>query len=170
MTGVQTCALPICTAVLTYETDGTGSNGNSGLAAIAAGSQSINVNGAVYREAAVATTSVTPGITLAARVGGAASSTISVTNTSVDGFTEGLNVARGTTAAGFTSSGGPVTNLAANASSSAIGVALNTTTAGSFSGNQVLALASNGSITSNSDVMLGNVNVPTMQSPDRWCR
>ena len=122
--------------------------------------QTVNVTGAVYRLAAVATTTITPSITLAARVGAAApSSAINITNNSVDGFTEGLNVVRGATAAGFTSSGGPITNLAANASSSAIGITLNTGTAGTFSGNQVLALASNGTITSNSDVALGNVNV-----------
>ena len=122
--------------------------------------QTVNVTGAVYREATVATTNVTPSITLAARVNGAASSNIAITNNSVDGFTEGLNVTLGATtpAAKFTSSGG-ITNLAANASSSAIGVALNTSTAGTFSGSQVLTLASNGTITSNSNVALGDVNV-----------
>ena len=36
------------TVTLAYQTDGTG-NGNSGLAAIAAGSQTVNVSGNVYR-------------------------------------------------------------------------------------------------------------------------
>ena len=123
--------------------------------------QTVNVSGAVYREATVATTSITPPIALFARVGGAApSSNIAITNTSVDGFTEGLNVTRGATGAGFTSSGGPITNLAANASSSAISVTLNTATAGNFSGgSQVLALASNGTITNNADGASVNVNV-----------
>ena len=37
---------------LNYQTDGTGPNGNSGLAAIGAGSQVINVSGNVYQVAA----------------------------------------------------------------------------------------------------------------------
>ena len=148
------------TATLSFVSDANNVGNCAPNCQLTLASQTVAVNGAVYREAAVATTTLTPSITLAARVGGAASNTISVTNTSVDGFTEGLNVVRGATAAGFTSSGGPITNLAANASSIAIGVALNTTTAGVFSGNQVLALASSGTITNNiTEVMLGNVNV-----------
>jgi hypothetical protein len=81
-----------------------------------------------------------------------------VTNTSPDAYTEGLNVTRGATAAGFTSSGS-VTNLVAGGSSSALGVALNTSAAGSFTGSQVLNLASNGSLTNNSDLTLGSSNV-----------
>ena len=138
------------TATITLASDGTGTSG-LGVTPLTPPTQTVTITGAVYREAAVATTSVTPAITLAARVGGAASGAITVTNNSVDGFTEGLNVTRGATAAGFTSSGGPITNLAATASSSVISVALNTGTAGTFNGNQVLALASNGAITGNAD-------------------
>ena len=39
------------TVTLNYQTDGTGPNGNSGLAAISAGSQTINVSGNVYLQA-----------------------------------------------------------------------------------------------------------------------
>ena len=120
-------------------------------------SQTINVTGGVYR-LANPTVDTTP-IVLAARVGGAASAAIGVTNTSPDAFTEGLNVTRNAAPAGFSGSGA-INNLAPGASSNAIQVSLNTASAGSFTGNaQVLNLASNGSITGNSDFALGTASV-----------
>ena len=120
-------------------------------------SQTINVTGGVYR-LANPTVDTTP-IVLAARVGGAASASIGVTNTSPDAFTEGLNVTRSAAPAGFSGSGA-INNLAPGASSNAIQVSLNTASAGSFTGNaQVLNLASNGSITGNADASLGTASV-----------
>ncbi len=103
-------------------------------------SQNVAVTGAVYR---LANPTVTTPAMLAARVGGSASTTIGVTNSSPDVYTEGLTATRGATSAGFTSSGS-ITNLAAQGSSNAITVALNTTTAGTFSGTQALNLVSTG--------------------------
>jgi len=141
------------TATITLASDGSANGGvTTGLP-----SQTITVTGGVYR-LANPTVDTTP-IVLAARVGGAASANIGVTNTSPDAFTEGLNVGRNAAPAGFTSSGA-ITNLTPGQSSNAIQLALNTATAGSFTGNaQGLTLASNGSITNNTDASLGTASV-----------
>jgi hypothetical protein len=119
----------------------------------------INVTGNVYRLANP--TLNTPTVNLAARVGDASpSANISVTNSSPDIFTEGLNVMRGATAAGFTSSGS-ITNLVAQGTSTnAIQVALNTGTAGTFSGTQALNFISTGTGTTGApDISVGSGGV-----------
>jgi hypothetical protein len=105
-------------------------------------SQNVAVTGAVYR---LASPTVTSGpITVAARVGAAGPTTsIGITNTSPDIFTEGLTATRGATSAGFTSTGS-ITNLGAGSSSNAISVTLNTANAGTFTGTQALNFASTG--------------------------
>ena len=89
-------------------------------------SQNVQVTGAVYRLAdpLLDTTSVT----LAARVGDALpSASVSVTNSSPDAFTEGLDAAFGAAPAGFTATGS-VTNLAAGATDgSSLSVGLTST-------------------------------------------
>jgi len=144
-------------ATITFQSDGTGT---SGLGITALPSQNVQVTGNVYRLANPALN--TPSVTLAARVGDAGpTASIGLTNSSPDVYTEGLNVTRGATAAGFTSSGG-IGNLAAGQTSSlnAIQVALNTGTAGSFSGTQALAYVSTGAgTTSSPDVSVGSGSV-----------
>ena len=158
--GVNTTSAGLKSGTVTigYQTDGTGSNGHSGLAAIDAGAQTVTVSGAVYR-LANASTSIGP-VTAVGRVGGPAATTVlGITNGSPDAYTEGLNVTRGATAAGFTSSGG-IVNLAAGASSNAIGVTLDTSVAGLFGGSQVLQYVSTGAGTTGAaDVSVGSATV-----------
>ncbi|MBI3344269.1 MAG: choice-of-anchor D domain-containing protein [Gammaproteobacteria bacterium] len=137
------------------------SNGTvSGLSDLALANANVNVQATGYRLADPVIN--TGSITLAARVGDASPSAgISVTNTSPDSFTEGLNVTRGsTTPADFTSSGS-ISNLAAGATdSSAIQVALNTSTAGTFTGTQGLNFVSTGAGTTGAaDISVGTGNV-----------
>jgi hypothetical protein len=117
-------------------------------------SQNVTVNANVYR---LANPTVNTGpIVLAARVGGTASQAVSITNTSPDAFTEGLNVTRTGTAAGFSSTGS-ISNLAAQGTSAAaITVGLNTATAGTFGGNLGLGFVSTGAGTTGAaDVAAG---------------
>ena len=127
------------TATITLTSDGTGT---SGLGVTPLTSQTVAVNGAVYRLANPAL--VPSSLTLAARVGDAApTAALGVTNVSADVFTERLNASIGTAGAGFSGSGS-ITGLAAGASSNALGVALNTASAGSFSGTAGVSFVSSG--------------------------
>ena len=144
------------TATITLASDGTGT---SGLGLTSLGTQTVNVSGDVFRLANPALNTTT--VNLAARVGDTSPmAAISITNSSPDAFTEGLNVTRGATPAGFGSSGS-ITNLTAGSTSpGAIQVALNTGAAGSFSGGQVLDFVSTGAGTTGApDVSVGSGNV-----------
>ena len=144
-------------ATINFASDGTGT---SGLGITSLPSQDVQVTGNVYRLAnpQLNTTSVN----LVARVGDTApSANISITNTSPDIYTEGLNVTRGATAAGFASSGS-ISILAAGATStSAVQVALSTATAGTFAGGtQALDFVSTGAGTTGApDVSVGSGSV-----------
>ena len=143
------------TATIALESDGTFNSGTT----TPLPSQTVNVAGNVYRLANP--TLNTTSVNLAARVGDASPTAgVSVTNSSPDSFTEGLNVTRGSTAGGFTSSGS-VSNLAAGGTNGgAIQVALNTSTAGSFSGTQALNYVSTGAGTTGAaDVSVGSAFV-----------
>jgi len=141
---------------LNYQSDGTGT---SGLAAIGAGSQTVNVSGDVYRTANPLLNTLS--LTLAARVGDAAPSAgVSVANISPDVYTEGLMADIGTVANGFTA-GGNIANLVAGGSdASSLQVALNTGTAGSFGGTAAVNFVSTGAgATGAADVGVGTGTV-----------
>ncbi len=142
-------------AIIDFKSDGTGFPGG---VVTDLGNTNVAVQGNVYRLANPLVN--TPTVTVAARVGGAAPATpIGITNSSPDVFTEGLNVTRGATSAGFTSAGS-VTNLAAQGASNAITVSLNTATAGTFAGSQALNFVSTGAGTTGApDVSVGNGSV-----------
>jgi len=132
------------TATVTLASDGTGT---SGLGVTPLPSQTVAVNGAVYR---LANPNVAPpSLALAARVGDAApTASLTVTNASPDVYTERLNAGFGAVAAGFSGSG-TITGLAAGGSSNALGVALSTAAAGSFNGTATVNLVSSGAGTTN---------------------
>jgi len=134
---------------LAYQTDGTGSNGNSGLAAVGAGTQVINVSGNVYRLASASAATPSPVVLANQRVGGTLSQVLSLSNTAAgDGFSEGLNA---TIAASGTATGaGSFSLLAAGANSNALSVGVNTVTAGAKSGVATITLASDGTAVGNS--------------------
>ena len=121
--------------------------------------QTVNVNGNVFRLASP--TLNTPAVTLVARVGDAApSANVSVTNSSPDGFTEGLKASIGGTALPFTSSG-TIANLAAQGTdASNLHVGLNTATAGASAGTATVNFTSTGAGTTNAaDASIGSTVV-----------
>ncbi len=144
------------TATISFISDANNVGGCGTNCQLTLASQNVAVSGAVYR---LANPTVGSATTLAARVGGSASTTIGVTNSSPDVYTEALTATRGATAAGFTSSGS-ITNLAAQGTSNAITVALNTTAAGTFTGTQALNFVSTGAGTDGAaDLALASQNV-----------
>jgi hypothetical protein len=143
-------------ATINFVSDGTGT---SGLGQTALASQNVQVNGNVYRLANP--TLNTPTITLAARLGDSSpTSSLSLTNTSSDIYTEGLNASISTSSPSFTA-GGSISNLTAGATNnSALQIGLTTGTAGSFSGSAALALTSTGAGTTGAtDYVLTGKNV-----------
>ena len=127
-------------ASIGFTSDGSQIAGDGTMTALAA--QTVAVSGTVYRLASP--TVNTSSVTLAARVGGAANTTVSVTNTSPDSYTEGLSASLGTAPAGFTKSGA-VSNLAAGGTAvGSLTVGLNTATSGTFSGSQAINFISTG--------------------------
>ena len=121
-------------------------NGNSGLAAIGAGSQVINVSGNVYN-AAVGSTTPAPVVIANQRVGGSASQTLTVANTAAAGaFSEALNASFSGATGTATNNAGSVTDLIAGGSNaSAMSVGVNTASAGAKSGSVTLTYQSDGS-------------------------
>jgi hypothetical protein len=114
----------------------------SGLGTIGAGSQTVDLSGAVYQPA-VANTLATPINLGNARIGGTLSSAIGVTNVAPNtgGFTETLGATvTGTT--GGTTTSGSVSGLAQGASSNAITAGFSTATAGPKSGSATLGFTS----------------------------
>ena len=143
------------TALVNFQTDG---NGTSGLAAVSAGSQSVTVQGDVFRLASPVLNTLSA--TLFARVGDAApSAAISVTNTSPDAFTERLNAAFTGAPAGFGTSPG-FSGLIAGASSNALAITLSTAAAGQHSGPASIQFVSSGAGTTGApDANAGTASV-----------
>lgn len=108
--------------------------------------QTVNVSGTVYRLADP--TLNTPAVTIAARVGDpvAANQAVSITNSSLDIFTEGLRVSVAGTSGNAQSNGGSIANLAAQGTDNTtiqVGLA-STANAGTTSGQVNLNLVSTG--------------------------
>jgi hypothetical protein len=120
---------------LAYQSDGTGANGNSGLAAIGAGSQTISVLGNVYQAAggALQTTALNFG-TL--QVGQAVTQDLVVRNTAAGaaGFVEDLNVAFGSSGNSQISGAGSLSGIAAGSNSSLANGKMTVTVTGSSAG------------------------------------
>jgi len=146
---------------LNYQSDGTGPNGNSGLAAIAAGSQTINVSGNVYRLASGAATP-DPIAFGNVRVGNTAQQALTVNNTAAnDGFSERLNASFTGASGSATTASGSITGLAAGSSNNAaMSVALNTATSGAKSGSVTVGYISSGAGTSGlADIAAGSQSI-----------
>ncbi|MQM29339.1 MAG: hypothetical protein CRU78_01825 [Candidatus Accumulibacter phosphatis] len=132
-------------ATISYVSDGSGS---SGLVAIAAGSQTINVSGDVYRLAsannlgAVAFGNV--------HVGDFVQQALSISNTALaDGFSEKLNASFGASSDARITTSGSISQLAAQSTnSSSMLIGLDTAAAGNVNGTQVINFASDGTGTS----------------------
>ncbi len=138
--GVDTSSAGLRRGVVTIALASDGA-GSSGFAALALGSQTVNVSGDVYR-LAVPQLGTSLGL-LAARVGDAQPvATLAVANAGPDAFTERLNARFGSVPAGFTS--GPALVGVASGASGNLTLALATGTAGSFGGNAQTLLVSSG--------------------------
>ena len=138
---------------IAYQSDGTGSNGHSGLAAISAGSQSIAVNGNVYQ--AAAGTLLTPAFNFGVfQVGQTAgtSQTLSIQNsaTGAAGYVEDLNASFGAITgqgANKVTATGSLTGLAAGATNSnALTVGVNTSSAGTVNASVAVNYVSAGAV------------------------
>ncbi|MBS0392025.1 MAG: choice-of-anchor D domain-containing protein [Proteobacteria bacterium] len=143
------------TVAINYQSDG---NGTSGLAAIGAGGQSINVTGAVYRLAQANTLGAVSFGNV--HVGDTVQQALSISNLATnDGFSEKLNASFGSaTDARITHNGGSIGQLAAGASNgSSMVVGLNTGAAGTVNGSIAVNFSSDGAGTSG----LGVTALPT---------
>ncbi len=131
---------------LNYQSDGTGT---SGLAAIAAGSQTINVSGAVYRTAQGDTNPLAVNFNNM-HVGDSANQALTIQNLAAnDGFSEKLNASFGATTGAATNNSGSVGLLAAGGSNNTnMAVGLNTSSAGAKSGTVAVSYQSDGTGTS----------------------
>ena len=130
---------------LNYASDGTGT---SGLAAIAAGSQTVTVSGAVYRLASANTLGAVNFGNV--HVGDTVQQALVITNTALaDGFSESLNASFGASSDSRILTSGSISQLAAGATNaSGMIVGLDTSAAGSVAGTQVIHFASDGTGTS----------------------
>ena len=129
------------TATLNFQTDGT--DGSSGLAAIANGSETVNVSGNVFRRAqADVSNSVSLGN---ARVGDVSQQVLNLGNAAAaDGFSESLNANFGATT-GSASASGAISQLAADSSdNSSLTIGINTSAAGAISGTATLNFQTDG--------------------------
>jgi hypothetical protein len=139
---------------LAYQSDGTGANGRSGLAAIGAGTQTLAVSGNVYQTAIGALQ--TPALNFGTvQVGQSVSQNLVVRNvaTGAAGFVEDLNASFGSasgTGAGLISGSGSLSGITAGSSSGAANgtmtVAVNTAAAGIVNGNIAVNYFTAGSI------------------------
>ena len=144
------------TATIAFVSDASNVGGCAPNCQLNLASQNVTVTGAVYRTANAQ--NVTPSVTLASRVGGAASGNVSITNQSPDVFTEALKVQADAAPGGFNVGPNPA-NIAAQGTG-ALQVNLNTGTAGTFSGNLTLNHISTGAGTTNAaDIGVGSSNV-----------
>ncbi|MGE0809527.1 MAG: beta strand repeat-containing protein, partial [Immundisolibacter sp.] len=130
---------------LNYASDGTGT---SGLAAIAAGSQTVTVSGAVYRLASANTLGAVNFGNV--HVGDTVQQALVITNTALaDGYSESLNASFGASSDSRILTSGSISQLAAGATNaSSMVVGLDTSAAGSVAGTQVIHFASDGTGTS----------------------
>jgi hypothetical protein len=149
------------TATITLQSDGTGINT---LGTTVLGTQTVNVNGAVYRTAAASQ----PGVVNFGNVhvgDVVASQALSIQNTAAaDGFSEKLNVTVSSTPTNVTATGA-INLLAAGSSDSSMHIGINTATAGSRNGTVVLNVASDGTGTSGlGELGLGTRNVSVQGS------
>ncbi|HNQ05100.1 MAG TPA: choice-of-anchor D domain-containing protein, partial [Thiobacillaceae bacterium] len=138
-----------------YQSDGAGT---SGLAAIGAGSQTVNVTGAVYRLAQANTLGAVNFGNV--HVGDSVQQALSISNLATsDGFSESLNASFGSASdARIIHNGGSISQLAAGASDgSSMVVGLNTAAAGTVNGSIAINFASDGTGTSG----LGITALPT---------
>ncbi len=133
-----------------YQSDGTGSNGHSGLSAIAAGSQTVAVSGNVYQTASgnIVTAPFNFGTV---QVGQVVSQSVTIQNnaTGAAGFVEDLNASFGAatgTGANRLTGTGSVAGLAAGASSSALAVGVNTSSAGTVNASIAVNFVSAGAV------------------------
>ncbi|MEO7413068.1 MAG: choice-of-anchor D domain-containing protein [Opitutaceae bacterium] len=115
----------------------------SGLGTIGAGSQTVNLTGAVYQAAQAGVLPTSPINLGNVHVGDTLGANLSVTNIAPNtaGFTETLGGTVTGTTGGATASGS-FSGVAQGASSNAIGVGLNTATAGALSGTATLGFTS----------------------------
>jgi hypothetical protein len=135
------------TVTLAYQSDGSGANGGSGLAALDIGTQTIQVSGDVFRLASASAATPSPVVLANQRVGGSLTQSLSLTNTAAaDGFSEGLTAS--IAANGTATAGGSTGLLAAGKTSSALFVGVDTSSAGAKSGVATLTLTSDGTGTS----------------------
>ena len=131
---------------INYVSDGAGT---SGLAAIAAGSQTINLSGDVYRLASANTLGAVSFGNV--HVGDSVQQALGIINTAVnDGFSEKLNASfGGATDSRITTNGGSIIQLGAGASDNvSMIVGLDTSAAGTVNGTQTVLFASDGTGTS----------------------
>jgi hypothetical protein len=130
---------------LNYQSDGTGT---SGLSAIGAGSQTINVSGNVYRLASANTLGAVNFGNV--HVGDTVQQALNISNTAVnDGFSERLNASFGTGSDARITTSGSISQLVAGSSNtSSMIVGLNTSAAGTVNGTQTINFASDGTGTS----------------------
>ncbi len=139
------------TVTLAYQSDGTGANGHSGLVAISAGTQLINVSGNVYQLAA-GQLNTAPLNFGTVQVGQSVSQVLSITNSATGpaGFVEDLNASFGAssgTGAAQISGSGSIGALAAGATNTtAMTVNVNTGAAGTINGSIAVNYASAGSV------------------------
>lgn len=141
------------TATVAYKSDGTGT---SGLAAVADGSQSVNVTGAVYNLAQASVTPTTLDFGAYRLNNTVQTKSIAVSNTAASGnYSESLLVSGSSSNAAYSVTN-PTSAIVAGGQNS-VGVKLSTATAGDFTGNKVtLALTSTGVGTSGlADTSLG---------------
>jgi hypothetical protein len=132
-------------ATISYVSDGTGS---SGLAAISAGSQTINVSGDVYR---LASANTLGDIAFGnVHVGDFVQQALNISNTALaDSFSEKLNASFGTSSDARITTSGSISQLAAQSSNNtSMVVGLDTAAAGNVNGTQVINFASDGAGTS----------------------
>ena len=156
-----TAGAKLGSVTLGYQTDGTGPNGNSGLAADSAGTQTIQVSGNVYTKAIaqVAPGSVNFGIVHVGDV--VAQQSVAVSNTAaVTALNDKLTGSIGGATGPFSASGNLGAGVAAQQTdNSSLKVGLATTTAGVFSSSASVALKSHNADMADADLGTSTVNL-----------
>jgi hypothetical protein len=156
-----TAGAKLGSVALGYQTDGTGPNGNSGLAADSAGTQTIQVSGNVYTKAIaqVAPGSVNFGIVHVGDV--VAQQSVAVSNTAaVTALNDKLTGSIGGATGPFSASGNLGAGVAAQQTdNSSLKVGLATTTAGVFSSSASVALKSHNADMADADLGTSTVNL-----------
>ncbi|MBK8958727.1 MAG: choice-of-anchor D domain-containing protein [Proteobacteria bacterium] len=135
------------TATISLASDGAGT---SGFAALALGTQTVNVSGDVYRLASASAHTPEPINFGNRRVGDVTNQALTISNdVANDGFSERLDASIGGVTGQATSNDGSFTLLAAGASDNAsLAVGIDTATAGHKAGTATITLTSNGAGTS----------------------